>query len=171
MFNMLRKRGVLLSWFLSYTLILFIPFILGVYSYAEMQKVVRTQILRTNDTILEQAQTVLDSLVLDMERLGYQMTFDREVISLSSAITKFDGEQQFQVKTLIDFLSQQKATNTYIDDIYIYFENVDRVVTSTTLGSAKDMYRLFNPSDDSEYDNWINLISKKHSNEFLSAKN
>ncbi|WJH35789.1 hypothetical protein N6H14_07640 [Paenibacillus sp. CC-CFT747] len=74
-----NKRSIVLTWFLSYAVILLLPVIIGILVYFESSRTLKEEIDSANESLLKQVREVMDNQFQTMERLNLEMTWNLKV--------------------------------------------------------------------------------------------
>ncbi len=153
------KNKVLVTWLLSYVLVLAIPLLVGSLLYVESSKIIEEEISQVQQASLDQLKSSLDSDLRDIKKISSALAVDSIVAKLSFKWDDFSPTDFYSMYTLQKSVRSLKVTNTTIDGIYIYFKRSGSILShmqrldSTTYGS--DIMEDFQMSAN----DWIQMIS------------
>ncbi|HPT86987.1 MAG TPA: hypothetical protein PL004_03910 [Bacillota bacterium] len=82
--HFLRKHRILLTWLLSYLVILMLPLVITTLIYTQTAKVLEKQISKSNTIFLSRLQKEMDAVTQEVTRLCNQIAFDPKVNQLLS---------------------------------------------------------------------------------------
>lgn len=146
----------------SYSLILIIILILGVFNYNLGIHSVRDNLIKENNNILKNAVTEVDKSFQIMLSLNYQ-------IANNTDITKFVEAKSDNVDSTF-FLNVLKAKNfltnlysvqnlTFIDSLFIYAENTDYILSANEIEKSNLYYYYNRRYNKLNYMDFMELIS------------
>jgi len=116
------KNKVLITWLLSYVLVLAIPLLIGSLLYAEAGKIIEDVVNQVHQTSLEQVRATLDSSLSDIRKIGSALAVDSIVKKLTFKWGNLAPTDFYDMYVLQSSLISLKATNSTIDSVYIYFK-------------------------------------------------
>lgn len=125
--------------FLRYLAIVLIPLailiVMGVFSIVINQRFVTRQIQQSNARTLGQISTTVDFIFQELDSLDVIFSTSSEfLISLNRilAAPALDFEQSKVLSTIQNFLNVSAYARPYVDSIYVYIQNSnDRILTTT----------------------------------------
>lgn len=126
-----NRNKVYLSWLASYAVVLFIPLIIGSMLYIQSIKVISEEVNRAHDASLEQAKTVIDSNLLEIERVSSELAYNTNLKKLMYLSKNFEPGNFLVMHELQRHIITIKNSNSNINGIYIYFKNGDYVLSNT----------------------------------------
>lgn len=140
---LLRRKGIFLTLWLSYILILLLPITVTFVLYTNMEKTLIDNANRSNLAMLEQARQVVDSNLQEMEQLGVQIATQPK---LQTLWTIKDSEKYIQYEEAIRSLRNIRNGSRFIDNFYIYLRDDDTVISTNlktdTATFFTDLYPL-----------------------------
>lgn len=147
-----NKRKVLITWIASYSLVLMIPILIGIFVYIRSVDVISDEVNKAHNLSLQQMKSVLDGHFEEISRLDSVLSMNQNMQKLTYA------SKPLSVKNIMAIIDAQKdlgkfmISNSFIDKIYIYVNNGGLLFTDTynyagdeldgicanTLGISKD---------------------------------
>jgi len=133
---MLRKHSrnynkVYLSWWASYAVVLIIPLIIGSILYAQSIRIISDEVNRAHDASLDQVRTIIDSNLLEIERVSRELSYNAYLKKLMYSGSDIKPRDYILMYELQKQLITIKNSNDDISGIYIYFKNGDYVLSNT----------------------------------------
>ncbi len=125
-----RRRGntggrhrLLLSWMLSYLVILLLPLLAGGYGCVKAIDAIRTETMETQRLSLEQLRHVIDLRFEELSGVGYTVIASKSLQKLVSAGSELKPAQLLDIVHAQKELSSQVRANAFLDGMYIYIKD------------------------------------------------
>lgn len=167
--SIFRKKGVAVSWAVSYLLILLIPIAGGFVSSSYTSRVIRQEIQNANQLILSSLQDRIDELMED-EKSALSFLYTNSQLNAFTAIEEGDPYFYYEARELLKLLSAYQISNPGLD-ILIYYPKRDYVLSPRTANFSRYAYngKFFYLDDPPSYGEWMEKLSAQYHNEFLIA--
>lgn len=165
------KRSVLLSWVVSYILILFIPLLLSSIVYIKSEHIITKQITDSNTSMLKQLQSEVDGHLQEVESLSLKISGNSKLAELmniqneSEVISNFSNVEEV-LKMNEDF-NVYALSNKFIKSFYIFFNNKDLIWSDSNMYDKKTFFDREISNTDITYDKWLNIMNKKGYNSYI----
>ena len=130
-----KRKSVLLSLVVSYLFILLIPIVISGFVYFESTQIIEKEITKSNTVMLRQIQKSIDKKMADVQRLSTQIALSSEVNTIIYTKNPMDSRSRYLISQFQKELRNYKITNGFIDELYIFFHDVDYVMSSQTVYS------------------------------------
>lgn len=163
----LIKRKLFFSWLVSYLVILLIAAFVSSIVYYRVVGEIDNELKRGNSFFLGKIQKSGDSRLNDIRYVSMVVAMDSRIASLASVRGPFTAQHQETIMRARDFLSVVRSSNSFIDQIYVYFKNTDTVVGSSSHVDSEMAYNLYHLGGQLTYDEWKNIVNRKYGNEFI----
>lgn len=160
----IRKSKTIISWLLSYAIVLIIPVLCNLFIYQKAVDTIKEKLYQSNNRMLTTLQTNMDDTISAISTLVMNISLNSNVETL---ITMPDDSAQTRY-LLTQFAGELRSYRTYnanISDIYLFFNNLDIGVSSGYYGLAKPFYDYFYSNGGIAYSDWYHEM---HSNNYLS---
>ena len=161
-------NSVKYSWALSYAIVLVVSLIISVIVYTCIEHTIQTEINRSNDIFLEQAQQYIDSLVVDARLTGINIALSPEINSMMDIKNPLDKDDMQKINGCVRMLKAYKLSNNSIHDIYIYLKSIDMVVNGEGIQSSMDYYNTLIHYNGLSYDNWIDILTRYNNGHYVT---
>lgn len=153
-----RFSRILLKYFLLLFICLVLPVtILNVWYGRQQRESIYQELLKRNETSLEQAYSNVHSVILSTKNLTYSLSVNPNIQYLTSR-NKVSTDNTGNLDSLMDMLRVIRNANSYIDSIYIYFDHASEVVSDSgaiSYGDFRDREALEDFSRDMEKRNLL----------------
>lgn len=161
------KNSIIFSWLLSYILILLIPIAFTGIVYFITVRTIEQETNRANLALLKQVQLTMDNILKDAERLTFNIAFNPSIQALTTSQEPNWNGRQYEVSEIVKEFRRMNISNGYINDFYVYFRNMDSVVSSTTASRSSLMYSILY-NDIMHYEQWVEMLKDKHTGSYIS---
>lgn len=162
------RHSIFFSWLRSYILILLIPIAFTGTVYFINIKTLEKEVNRVNLAMLKQVQLTMDNILKDAERLGYDIAFNPYIQSLTNLEESQWLDNQYTVYQVLEEFKRMDVTNGYIKSFYIYFKNLDAVISSKTASKTDLMYSVLGHNADIKLENWKEMLQATHTGSYTS---
>ncbi|NLM44482.1 MAG: hypothetical protein GX201_10785 [Clostridiales bacterium] len=166
----IKSRSVLVSWLVSYFLILSLSVIGSSIIYVISTNIISSEVLYSHKIVLEQIQQLLDKRIEDIDRLATQIEMNENVQSVIYIREPMTNENHYRIGRTVNDLIVYRTANAFVDNFYIYLGNLKKVLTPNALYDTTLAYNVFHEKDSLSYSNWIKLINESHSKLFYPLK-
>lgn len=156
------RNSIIVPQILSYILILFIPLVFTGIVYWLTVRTIEQETNRANLAMLKQVQLNMDHIVKDAERLSFDIAFNPDIQLLATSQETNWNKKQYEVSQIVKDFKRMNITNGYIDDFYVYFRNLDGVISSTAASRSRSMFPLLAERGTS-YAEWMASLQKVYS--------
>lgn len=166
---MKNRSKVHLKLFLSYVGILSVPILLGIAIYGYTFLSVRRQAEKLNTSLLTVVQRDLDKEIDNIQKISARMALDGNVQMASRVKKDFGKEDQLLLYHLFNDLQAIAMSEPFIKDVFVYFNNTQKVSSiNGTMGS--DMYyNLYYKSQEVSFETFKDYMNQFHYNDVLSV--
>lgn len=156
--NRLSMQSTYLRYLVSYILVLFLPLIIiGMFFYSYFFDLFENEVIKNNYSVLESAQTDLDTKINELSSLSFQILNNPRLTSyrmLNSPLDTKDG---------INDLKNYIIANNFIEDIYLYIPANKMIYSSTrtyTMAQFFNQHFVYRDFGIEEFDEFFNANKK-----------
>lgn len=119
------RSGLFKKYMISYFLIFLIPFMLMSYFlYKSSITDLRDTIEDTNLTKLEQATNYTNERMQELDQLTTRITYD-------SRLSPYEANHDYYSRSVISELKNYKENSAIVEDVFLYYQDGDRVYSSS----------------------------------------
>ncbi|RTE10854.1 helix-turn-helix domain-containing protein [Paenibacillus whitsoniae] len=142
--NRSNQSQLFLRYLLSYVAVLLIPLIiLGVLIYYSFFNILANELSKNNKNVLMQLQYTFDNKLIEMNKIAYQIYNDPKLTSYNMGV-----EKPLSVQDGITELKKYMVGNNLPYEVFVYYNDLDRLYSSSSAYSAADFLQYFH------YANW-----------------
>lgn len=147
----------------SYFAVLLLPLIICMAGYQVSFKIVEEDIKTTNLTMINHSKNMIDSQIQALNALVMQVATNPTITSIVETKSTEDKMFYYEVDKAIQLLSTiVRHTNlNMVEDIYIYLEHVNYVMTPLTLYKADFYYEHILSKDKALYREWTTQLTNE----------
>lgn len=154
MFGALRKKTVLYTWVVIFSVVLLIPALTNFYILNRVKRTLRSETESKNQYVLNLIQKNCDSMLEDADRAAKQLAKNELAIRIAdeplSAAVRYDAAR-------LSTAMEQTVGGVYLKDTFLYFPQSDLIVTKEGVWESR---RFFDSHQDfgENYDAWMQKI-------------
>lgn len=149
----LRFRNLFFIIFVSYLVVLIIPLVMASTIYLRSERIIQEQIMNSNQAILKQMKDTVDDRLDEIEHLSSQIFIDQNTQKLMNTSGTLDSSSMYQAVSLLKSYQSYKYITPFIDDFFVYFYNIDYILTSSSVCKPELYFRYFIQTDQ-DYEEW-----------------
>ncbi len=164
-----KRHSIIFTWLFSYILVLVVPVAIAGITYVETVRVVENEINNSNSLFLKRIQQQMDSLLNDAERLSEEVALNSRVNALLRETGPFDNNFYYNLYLTTRDLGAFRIPNASIDDFYIYFKNIDFVVSSSTSKDSSSFYDAYIKPSGMSYEEWLKIASGYYRGNYITV--
>ena len=165
---MKQRSKVYLHLFLSYLVIFLVPILLGTVIYGYSFRSVRRQEEKMNTNLLTMIQRDFDKEIDNIQKISARMAMDTGVQLASKVKGSFGNEDQMTLYYLFNDLQSIAMSEEFIEDVFIYFNNTQRVSCINGNMSSNMYYDLYYDSKKLPFDVFREYMALPHYNDMIS---
>lgn len=145
--KLIGSKSILFQYFISYILILLIPilFSIGVYSIAF--KINRMQTEKINDALMAQVRMEIDQKIDDIKKILNQTALNDRVQVISRNSDNNQKKNQVLFGEIVKELRVYLLADDSINDLFIYLNSTDAVISNEGYMSAETFYNSYYKSE------------------------
>lgn len=162
-----RRKSILVSWLLSYVMILLLPLVVSSFAYVESVRIIGNELNKGHMSSLEQIQQVIERRLTDIEKLIIEIGMNENINEVANYKDIFQPYHVFSMTNIIKDLKTIKLASGLIDDFYIYFKYNDMVLSYIGGYSSDHFYSFYIEEKGLEYDKWIQILQDKYYKKYL----
>lgn len=155
------------SWFLSHSLILLIPIMIGLFVYLQVRELVETEINRANAALLQQVQQVLDGQIDSVNRMSVQMAFLPQVRGLLYANQPLTERDRYSVTLALKEFKSLKMAHEMVTDSYVYFNRGDFLLSQSAFYDPDDYFKVHHEGSGHTKQEWYSMLSEKYMGDWI----
>ncbi|MEK4061920.1 MULTISPECIES: helix-turn-helix domain-containing protein [unclassified Paenibacillus] len=162
----MKKKSILLSWSISYLVILLIPILIGAAVFVESRNLLEEEVNRSNMVLLSQVQENIDSQMGDIGSISSQLMADSQLSSFINHASEQDARWRLMGLDLIKNLKSIRIGNGLIRELYIYVKASDVALSSSSLVSKNFLYEIYYEGTGVTEQEWTRLMQESRESVF-----
>ncbi|AIQ66414.1 helix-turn-helix domain-containing protein [Paenibacillus graminis] len=162
----MKKKSILMSWSISYLVILLIPITIGAAVFAESRSLLKEEVNRSNMVLLSQVQENIDSQIGDIGSISSQLMADSQLSSFINHASEQDARWRLMALDLIKNLKSIRSGNGLIRELYLYVKSADVALSSSSLVSKNFLYEIFYEGTGVTEREWTQLMQESRESVF-----
>ena len=161
------KKWIITNWFVSYILILLIPFAVICFNYFYNSKIIDKEIYRSNELIADNLGSAVDECLKEAYNLHSYLYFEDGLKTLRSNETK-DKNFYSDAAEFRDRLSDYRSYNARLSCM-VYFPGLEYLFDMKTGNDVETYYHTYRMEmpEVLEYDQWSQMLSDTYRGEFF----
>jgi len=144
-----------------------VTIIIGSISYINLTGVLKQQAGEYNYAMLEEAAYIIEGYLRSLDQLINNIILDTKINSFIYVNKNMTRDELYEMSLIIKKIAQYKASNDFIDDLYIYFRNIDSVLTKSTRYKAKYYYENFSRYSKYNYEEWLKVLQQSNYKRYI----
>lgn len=151
----------------SYTLLLLLSVILSFVVYNSTSRVVRNEILSTNEIQHKLLASRFDAQVSTTENLMSRINANRKISSFLRKIKNNEPTTPYEREEISQELHYAKVNMEFVSDVYIFFKNTDLVISNTAPMKKAVAYDIYHNREGFSFDEWNKMMEGSYVRTFV----
>ncbi|MBD2867104.1 helix-turn-helix domain-containing protein [Paenibacillus arenilitoris] len=165
-----RKRRIIAAFSASYIVLLVIPIIVSLIVYNRTVAIVKDEVVRSNMLMLEQAKSILDRRMSEIDSMVRQIASDPNIASFQFMTDPFEDANTFKTWYTAEHLYDYSTSNNFILEYFVLYQNSGVVLGHQNVYKTEQFFnQVFRYKDMDPADMELLILGAKHSNEVLPA--
>ena len=164
---MKKRSKVYLKLFLSYLGVLIIPIFIASFIYNYTVNRIRIQAEHMNRNLLETIKTDLDKELESIQKMTSHLRMDTSIQQLSRVKGEFTASDQLNLYYLFNDLSSVAMSEDFVNDVFVYFNNTQKICSIKGNMDAEFYYNLYCINDSYAWDDFREYMGEFHHNDIL----
>jgi two-component system response regulator YesN len=161
LFNRKKESGIhglLLSWLVSYGVILLLAFLFILSAYFLLSRNLRDESFRVHEATVQQSQISMDYLLSEISMITEEVNLMPEVVSLGGFSGELGSRQYYLKNQLRDELYKLHRSHPAIETLFVYFREGDYIVSSIAAYDPEYYFETQYPQASISNKGWRNLL-------------
>ena len=165
-FTIPKRRSVIYTMIWSYVGTLLVPIIIAGFMQAQSVNLVKNQVNLVNMSVLKQFQKTVDNEFLSINNLWAQISLNPDINVISSLKNVPEVNDKINIYNLIPVFRRHIINNQFIQDCYVYFKDIDLVLSHKGTATLKDIYLSICEGGKTEYGPFEAFNNNNHPQDF-----
>ena len=153
------KRSLAWTWLITYVLILLLPIFTSFFVFSSYQRIVRTEIDRSNKSVLNLTKQTIDQNFQDLRSIGYQLTLNPRHMRFANTYGSVQRSERMNLYELASDMTSYAAAQGYGNNLFTYYENTDSIVGPGAFYSNPSFYENVLAHRGITEERWLETIS------------
>ncbi|MDQ8734788.1 AraC family transcriptional regulator [Paenibacillus sp. LHD-38] len=172
MLNYLQKMHIFRRFLLSYILILVIPLIASFIVYQVSLNKIVDHATTSSTKLLKEMISAIDQKNIEIEQFIYQLHFNQDIRQLMHRKSASDTLVAYDIYKVRESLEQLVHTNTLLSRFYIYFNQIDTIITPRSAYVRPEDFFNNYTYDEMSFEEWnTNINQHFYSSMYIPAAN
>ncbi|HEY5583827.1 MAG TPA: helix-turn-helix domain-containing protein [Ruminiclostridium sp.] len=156
-----HSKKILITFILSYLMVLLIPILIGSIAYFKAWRVIEENDITARKSMLNQASISIDTRIADIQKMSTQISSNYWVQDFLSKGELLSNVDRYEISKIIMEFQPYKTTDSFIKDFYLYCKNSDVVITSNAVYEPKLFYDYLYGYKNVYFEEWYNSLNKQ----------
>ena len=162
-----KKNSIILTWLFSYLIIIVFSIIVISIQYIAMHGRIRQDVNDLNDYMLEQKYLQFEAMLNEVVDLSSQIVTNATIQKIANTSNP-DNYEKYDIVRISQDLNSYHAANRNIDSCFIYFKDINTVVSASSITNSEVFYEVNHKVPDIDYEGWMDTISKSGSDQYIN---
>lgn len=167
---MRKKSKIYLHMFFSYLGILVIPMALAMVLYIYTFRVITGQVETMNENLLVMVKNEIDNEMDNVWKITSRLALDSKIQQTANVKRIYDANDQINLYYIYEEAQAISMSETFIDDVFILFNNTQKVVSSRGNMTSELFYNLYYKSDEFSYEDFRDYLGQFHYGDMIPLK-
>ena len=149
---MRKKSKIYLHMFFSYLGILVIPMALAMALYIYTFRVITGQAETMNENLLVMVKNEIDNEMDNVWKITSRLALDSKIQQTANVKRMYDANDQINLYYIYGETQSIVMSESFIDDVFILFNNTQKVVSSRGNMTSELFYNLYYKSSEISYE-------------------
>lgn len=167
---MRKKSKIYLHMFFSYLGILVIPMALAMVLYIYTFRVITGQAETMNENLLVMVKNEIDNEMDNIWKITSRLALDSKIQQTANVKGAYDANDQINLYHIYEEAQSINVSEAFIDDVFILFNNTQKVVSSRGNMTLEFFYNLYYKNDEFSYEDFRGYLGKFHYGDMIPLK-
>lgn len=167
---MRKKSKIYLHMFFSYLGILVIPMALAMVLYIYTFRVITGQAETMNENLLVMVKNEIDNEMDNIWKITSRLALDSKIQQTANVKGTYDANDQINLYHIYEEAQSISMSEAFIDDVFILFNNTQKVVSSRGNMTLEFFYNLYYKNDEFSYEDFRDYLGKFHYGDMIPLK-
>lgn len=156
--------------FFSYLGILVIPMALAMVLYIYTFRVITGQAETMNENLLVMVKNEIDNEMDNVWKITSRLALDSKIQQTANVKRMYDANDQINLYYIYGETQSIAMSESFIDDVFILFNNTQKVVSSRGNMTSELFYNLYYKSSEISYEDFRDYLGQFHYGDVLPMK-
>lgn len=154
------REHLFLGYFLTYFIVMFVPFLLGVIYYHKATDIIYEDTININSSILHHTASITDIPFDEITSFAEQLVIHPDVTTFQSAENPFEYPNTYQMIQLCQMLSTNYSHNEMIENFFLFFHYNESCITGKYAYPYQKFYDIYYKETGLSYEEWLSDLKE-----------
>lgn len=159
------KQKILISLFISYVLVLLIPYIVNRVNYISVENAMMKEIQNYNSEYLYRRSQTLDAIIANVSDMIDSIMLNKDFREAASFTAPLTPRQRYRLSTDNSYI--YGGFEFYVENVFVILKNADCYVGQNGAGNLKNFYKGHYGNVFPSYEEWYEFMSRRYYGELL----
>ena len=159
------KQKILVSLFISYVLVLLIPYIVNRVNYISVENAMMKEIQNYNSEYLYRRSQTLDAIIANVSDMIDSIMLNKDFREAASFTAPLTPRQRYRLSTDNSYI--YGGFEFYVENVFVILKNADCYVGQNGAGNLKNFYKGHYGNVFPSYEEWYEFMSRRYYGELL----
>lgn len=164
--NIFRHSRLIISWAVSYIIILIVTVAFNFYAYIIIEDNMMEQIDKINIELLQNRKQYIDNAQVIVNNLASQIAYDPQVQNMMKRPSA-DDKYKYDLLEVRKKITSWRYSDVEINNMYIYFHNTDYIVSGRTNTNSERYYRTYYSDKSISYEEYMAYLKTKNYGKYV----
>lgn len=164
------RQNVFIKLLGSFILVFFIPVIIGIFLYNNVESSLIENANQSNQALLEQAQIVVDSKIKEVDQLTLQIALNPNLQLLLFSGESSQPLDNYKYIEFIKQLSRYRTVSNFIEEFYVYFADTDVILTTAIKTNSFMFYNFIQDYKEMEINEVMDILQSYQLKTYLPSQ-
>ncbi len=151
----------LLKYFITYCTVLIIPLVIGYVYYINTYKIVYSDAINENNTILRQASSILEQRFEEADSMADQIISNSYVSAFQGIKNPLQYPNSYSIIRTRNSLTNYNTSNKFVWNYFIFFNKSEMVMNNEITYTYKQFYERYMGFKGIPYEEWYSGMTEK----------
>lgn len=153
-----HRGRVFYGYLFSFLVTLLVPVTMSFFVFNRAGEVIRRDAEQAADALIAQTKAYIDLVMDDVFQLNYLVSYNDRLESLIYDYQPISGDQLYTAYRLTQDFSEYRVATRGVVDFYVYFPNLEMVVSADGYFSPQMFHLARRSPDDEPIEAWLNSL-------------
>lgn len=160
------KKSVIVNWTASYLSIIAIALAVMLVLYSTAKTTIQEEVANSNHLVLEKVRDNVDNILNNVETFTAGLSSLEGVKDLLEPVRPSGPKLRYYELTAVNMLDKFVALNGIMENMYIYVDYADVVLTPGIVYKAKNYFNMYLCQEDYSYEQWKSDMQTVYQGEY-----
>lgn len=167
----INRHKVLISWLLSYSVILIIPIIISGVIYNSAEKIIKDESIKSSKAVINHVQQEIDVRMESVDKLWANIALNDDIEGFIGTADRESASYHYGIVKIVNELNSYVKIKDLISDFYIYVFDGNTVLQSGGIYSDGLLYEDMRRISGVGRNEWNEILRENHNRDIVALGN